>query len=86
MSKRGHVPVRMCMGCHQKKKKEELIRLVKRSDGTFSLDEKGGGDGRGYYLCSDRACLKLAGKKIKGLGTLGLMGHGHPSIEGDLHG
>jgi predicted RNA-binding protein YlxR (DUF448 family) len=86
MSKRGHVPVRMCMGCHQRKKKEELIRLVKSSDGAFSLDEKGEGDGRGYYLCPDRACLKMAEKKIKGLGTLGLMDHGHPSIEDDLHG
>ena len=82
MSKRGHAPVRMCMGCHQRKKKEELIRLVKSSDGAFSLDEARQGDGRGYYLCSDRSCLKTAQKKIKGLGTLGLMDHGHPSIEG----
>lgn len=86
MSKRGHVPVRMCMGCHQRKKKEELLRMVKSSDGAFSVDAKGEGDGRGYYLCPDRACLKMAAKKIKGLGSLGLMGHGHPSIEGGLHG
>jgi predicted RNA-binding protein YlxR (DUF448 family) len=86
MSKRGHVPVRMCMGCHQRKKKEMLIRLVKSSDGVFSLDETRQGDGRGYYLCPDRACLKMAQKKIKGLGTLGLMDYGHPSIEGGLRG
>jgi predicted RNA-binding protein YlxR (DUF448 family) len=86
MSKRGHVPLRMCMGCHQRKKKEELIRLVKSSDGAFSLDKTRKGDGRGYYLCPDRACLKMAQKKIKGLGTLGVMDYGHPSIEGGLRG
>jgi predicted RNA-binding protein YlxR (DUF448 family) len=81
MSKRGHVPVRMCMGCHQRKKKEMLIRLVKSSDGAFSLDETREADGRGYYLCPDRSCLKMAQRKIKGLGTMGLMDHGHLSIE-----
>jgi predicted RNA-binding protein YlxR (DUF448 family) len=85
-TKRGHVPFRMCMGCHQRKRKELLIRLVKRSDGAFSLDETGEADGRGYYLCSDQACLKMAQKKIKGLGTLGLMDHRHPSIESGLRG
>jgi predicted RNA-binding protein YlxR (DUF448 family) len=74
------------MGCHQRKKKEVLIRLVKSSDGAFSLDEKREADGRGYYLCPDRACLKMAQKKIKGLGTLGLMDDGHPLIEGGLRG
>jgi predicted RNA-binding protein YlxR (DUF448 family) len=82
VSKRGHVPVRMCMGCHQRKQKEMLIRLVKSSDGTFSLDETREAYGRGYYLCPDRSCLKMARKKLKGLGTMGLMDHGRPSIEG----
>lgn len=86
MSKRGHVPLRMCMGCHRRKKKEELVRLVKSSEGAFSLDETKGSDGRGYYLCPDRACLKMAQKKIKGLAVLGLMDHGHRSIEGGLRG
>jgi hypothetical protein len=72
------------MGCHQRKKKVELIRLIKSSDGAFSVDQTREGDGRGYYLCPDRACLKMAQKKIKGLGTLGLMDHGHPSIQGGL--
>ena len=86
MSKRGYVPVRMCMGCHQRKKKEELIRLVKRSEETFSLAETKGDDGRGYYLCPDQACLKMAQKKIKGLAILGLMDQGHLSTEGGLRG
>ena len=73
-SKRGHVPVRMCMGCRQRKKKEMLIRLVKSADGAFSLDETRQRDGRGYYLCPDRACLKMAQKRIKGLGDSGMGG------------
>jgi uncharacterized protein len=84
MSKRGHVPVRMCVGCRQRKKKEEMIRLAKRSDGAFSLEEGRQGDRRGYYLCPDRACLIMAQKKVKGLGTLGLMDHVHLSIESGL--
>jgi hypothetical protein len=65
------------MGCHQRKKKETLIRLVKRSDGTYSLDETRESEGRGYYLCPDQSCLKMVQKKIKGFGTMGLMDHGH---------
>ena len=86
MSRKGHVPIRMCVGCHQRKKKEMLIRLVKSSEGAFSLDETRKHDGRGYYLCPDRSCFKTAQKKIKGLETLGLMDHGHPSIESGLRG
>jgi predicted RNA-binding protein YlxR (DUF448 family) len=84
MSRRGHVPFRMCMGCHQRKRKEMLIRLVKTSDGAFSHDERRERNGRGYYLCPDRSCLKMAQKKIKGLETLGVMDHGYPSIESGL--
>ena len=86
MSKRGHVPVRMCMGCRQRKKKESLIRFVKSPDGAFSLDETRERDGRGYYLCPDGSCLRMAQKKIKGLETLGLMDRGHPSIKSGLRG
>ena len=50
------------------------MRLVKSSDGAFSIDEAREGDGRGYYLCPDRACLKKAQKRIKSLGDLGMGG------------
>jgi len=87
MSRKGHVPIRMCVGCHQRKKKEMLIRLVKSSEGAFSLDETRKHDGRGYYLCPDRSCMRMAQKKIKGLGgTVGLMDHRHSSIEGSPRG
>ena len=87
MSRKGHVPIRMCVGCHQRRQKEMLIRLVKNTEGGFSLDETRKHEGRGYYLCPDRSCLRMAQKKIKGLGgTIGLMDHGHPSIESGLRG
>jgi len=73
MNKRGHVPLRRCMGCHRTKKKGDMIRLVKSPDGVFSIDETKQRTGRGYYLCPGRACLKLAQKKIRGLEPIGSM-------------
>jgi hypothetical protein len=59
-----------------------MIRLIKSSDGVFSIDETKQRTGRGYYLCPGRACLKLAQKKIRGLEPMGSMDHGDRSIEG----
>jgi predicted RNA-binding protein YlxR (DUF448 family) len=81
MSKKGHVPVRMCIGCRKRRKKEEMVRLVKGSDGIWLFDEKKKLSGRGYYLCHDRICLKLAQKKQKGFESLKPMGFIGYSIE-----
>jgi len=70
VSKRGHIPVRMCVGCHRRRRKKELIRLVKGSDGMFFFDKKAETAERGHYLCPDLTCWKMAQKKIKGLGPL----------------
>ncbi len=50
MSKRGHIPIRMCVGCRSRKRKEEMIRFTP-------------GNERGAYLCPDLKCLKRAEKK-----------------------
>ena len=63
MSKRGHVPLRMCTGCRQRKKKEEMVRLIQMSEGVMVLDGKKILPGRGVYLCPDPACLRMARKK-----------------------
>ena len=63
MSKRGHVPLRMCTGCRQRRKKEEMVRLVLRPEGVMVLDGRKILPGRGVYLCSDLACLRVARKK-----------------------
>jgi predicted RNA-binding protein YlxR (DUF448 family) len=53
----------MCVGCRKKKKKEEMLRLVKSIEGVVSVDEKKRMKGRGFYLCPDTACFRMARKK-----------------------
>ena len=50
-------PQRMCIACRQMFDKQLLVRIVKKSDGTICLDEKGKADGRGAYLCHAEQCI-----------------------------
>jgi predicted RNA-binding protein YlxR (DUF448 family) len=43
-----------------------MIRVVRQTDGTVSLDFSGKLNGRGAYICPDAACLKKA-RKAKSL-------------------
>ena len=54
------IPQRQCMGCRERKAKRELIRVVRGTDGTVSLDFGGKMNGRGAYICPDPECLKKA--------------------------
>ena len=54
------IPQRQCMGCRERKEKRELIRVVRGTDGTVSLDFSGRVNGRGAYLCPNPECLKKA--------------------------
>ena len=56
------IPQRQCMGCRERRAKKELIRVVRGTDGTVSLDFSGKAPGRGAYLCPDPECLKKARK------------------------
>ena len=56
------IPQRQCMGCRERKNKRDLIRVVRQTDGTVSLDFSGKVNGRGAYLCPDPECLKKARK------------------------
>jgi predicted RNA-binding protein YlxR (DUF448 family) len=40
-----------------------MVRLIKMSEGVMVLDEKKIQPGRGFYLCPDPACLRMARKK-----------------------
>ena len=64
MSKK--IPVRRCVGCQEKKKKKEMIRVIRTPEGDFLLDATGKKNGRGAYLCPSRECLDKA-RKNKGL-------------------
>ena len=54
------IPQRQCMGCRARKAKRELIRVVRGTDGSVSLDFSGKAPGRGAYICPDPECLKKA--------------------------
>ncbi len=49
--------LRMCMVCRERKEKDELIRVVKKSSGEIALDKCGKADGRGAYVCKSAKCV-----------------------------
>ncbi len=44
------------------KSKKEMLRIIKTTDNEILLDRTGKQNGRGAYLCCDRACLEKAFK------------------------
>ena len=56
------IPQRQCMGCRERMDKKALIRVVRGTDGTVSLDFSGKAAGRGAYICPKAECLKKAQK------------------------
>ena len=54
------IPQRQCMGCRERKPKRDMIRVVRGTDGTVSLDFGGKKNGRGAYICPQMECLKKA--------------------------
>ena len=56
------VPMRQCLGCREMFPKRELIRVVRDSAGSVSLDPVGKKPGRGAYVCRQGACLAQARK------------------------
>ena len=56
------IPQRQCMGCRERKEKKAMIRVVRCTDGSVSLDFSGKLNGRGAYVCPDLECLKKAQK------------------------
>jgi predicted RNA-binding protein YlxR (DUF448 family) len=57
------VPTRTCVACRTPRAKRELVRVVRRPDGTVAVDETGRLPGRGAYLCRDAACFDRAGRR-----------------------
>lgn len=56
------VPMRLCVGCGEMQPKKELIRVLKDTDGTITLDFTGKKSGRGAYLCKNMDCFAAAQK------------------------
>jgi predicted RNA-binding protein YlxR (DUF448 family) len=63
MGRKGHVPVRMCAGCRNRRPKRELLRLVLNNHGKLVADTGKVLPGRGAYICPCSECLELAIKK-----------------------
>ena len=53
--------IRTCVGCGAKRKKDELIRIVKPNG--LKIDLKQREPGRAVYLCPKLKCLKIALKR-----------------------
>ena len=66
MPKVKKIPLRMCVGCKQRKNKKELIRIVLTPEALVLLDPTGKKSGRGAYICPHTECLRQAIKN-KGL-------------------
>ncbi|HYA93571.1 MAG TPA: YlxR family protein [Thermodesulfobacteriota bacterium] len=84
MSRRGHNPIRTCVGCRKKRRKEEMIWLAQAPDGMVVVDAKKPHRGRGLYLCPDYECMNMAKKKNRGVGFLETTGFRRPSAKGPL--
>ena len=56
-------PLRTCVACRQEAGKGALVRVVRRPNGTTSVDRAGHAPGRGAYLHSDEACIETAHKR-----------------------
>ena len=56
------IPQRQCMGCRERKNKRDMLRVVRGTDGTVTLDFGGKLNGRGAYVCPDPECLKKCRK------------------------
>jgi predicted RNA-binding protein YlxR (DUF448 family) len=56
----SRVPARTCVGCRTREAKPELLRVVRRPDGSVEVDRRGSAPGRGAYVHRDPACLRLA--------------------------
>ena len=64
--KQHKISLRRCTGCLEMKDKKTLVRVVRNSEGEFSLDKTGKMQGRGAYVCALKPCLERAHKQ-KGL-------------------
>jgi predicted RNA-binding protein YlxR (DUF448 family) len=72
-------PVRTCVGCRRKRRKDELLRVVRTPDGGTHADPDGRGAGRGAYICFDPACVREAmssGRLRRGLRLPGALSEG----------
>lgn len=67
MIRKRKIPLRICIGCQEKKTKKELVRIVRTPEGSVILDRTGKMAGRGAYICPLQSCFNKAikGKRLE---------------------
>jgi len=67
MVKKRKIPLRICIGCQEKKEKKQLIRIVRNTNNKLQVDLTGKMSGRGAYICRAVVCLQkaLKGKRLE---------------------
>lgn len=67
MTRPRKIPLRLCIGCREKKPKKELVRVVRTPAGEVVLDLTGKKSGRGAYICPQSSCFNkaLKGKRLE---------------------
>lgn len=70
--KKRKIPERQCLGCNEHRPKRELMRVVRRPDGSLELDFVGKVSGRGAYICCDIKCFRKARKSRRIEHSLGV--------------
>ena len=60
--KKKKIPMRSCIVTREKKKKKDLIRVVKNKDNQVFIDQTGKANGRGAYLKKDLEVIKKCKK------------------------
>lgn len=56
------IPLRQCIGCRERKTKQELVRVIRTPENEICLDKTGRKNGRGAYICPDVNCFNKARK------------------------
>ena len=56
------IPLRTCVVTHESLPKQELLRIVRTTEGTVVVDETGKINGRGAYIKKDISVLEKAQK------------------------
>ncbi|HEY3085932.1 MAG TPA: YlxR family protein [Candidatus Dormibacteraeota bacterium] len=59
----SRVGTRTCVACRQEAGKGDLIRLVRRPDGSVEIDPGGRLSGRGAYVHATSECVEMARKR-----------------------
>ena len=56
------IPERKCVGCNERKAKNELVRVLRTPESEICVDRTGKKSGCGAYLCHNPACFAKAVK------------------------